>query len=90
MTVASDLDLIYAAQRARAGEINARRALEECTIALDTCNSVIQRLDDAGDFNTIRGDLQAALNAWWTIVKTARTDIAADTGIQEALDWRPS
>lgn len=89
MTVQTDLDTTWSEKEQREDAFQGRAALEDCTNNLDQCNATIQELVDSGNFNTIPTDLKQALNQWWTIIKTARTSIAANADIVTARNWRP-
>ena len=64
-----------------------RTMLVKCTKNINQCHKVIQEVVDSGNFNTLPNELKVVLNAWWVIIKTARTSIGADEDIMEVYDW---
>lgn len=89
MPVTTDLDQCWTEKTQREDAFAARAALEECTNNIDQCHQKIQEIVDSGNFATIPADLKAALNDWWTIVKTARTSIGTNADIMSVYNWRP-
>ena len=65
--------------------IEARAKLQNCFWTVQETNAAVQALADAGDLKTIDTNLKTALNAIWTIFKTAQTDIEA-LAIKDVLD----
>ena len=90
MTVQTDLDLTWAEKEQREDAFAGRAALEAVTQNLDEAHQTIQALVDSGQFNTIPPALKAALNQWWTIIKTARTSIGSNSDIMTTFNWRPT
>lgn len=89
MSVTTDLEQCWAEKTQREAVFTARAALENCTNNIEECHQKIQELVNSGSFDTIPTDLKKALNAWWGIVKTARTSIGTDGSIMSVFEWRP-
>lgn len=89
MTVLTDLDTIFLEKEQREDAFAGRAALEDCTNVIEQTHQTIQALVDSGSYNTIPTDLKAALNQWWTIIKTARSSIVSDSDIMDVFNWRP-
>ena len=90
MTVAADLETVWTSKEQADDAFVARAALENVTNTIEQTHQQIQAIVDAGNFNTIPVDLRTALNAWWTVVKTARTSIGGNADIMTIFNWRPT
>jgi len=89
MTALTDLQSTWVAQEQSQDAFSARAALEDATNNLDQATQRIQAIVDSGNFDTVPTDLKTALNDWWTILKTARSAIAANQDIVDVYLWRP-
>ena len=89
MPVLEDLNTTWEEKEQREDAFAARAALENATMTLNECHLKIQAIVDSGNFNTIPVDLKQTLNAWWTIVKTARVSIGSNADIMAVYEWRP-
>lgn len=89
MSVITDLNQCWTEKIQREDAFKARATLEDATNVLNECHQTIQALVDTGSFGTIPTDLKSTLNDWWTIIKTARTSIGADSDIMDVFNWRP-
>jgi len=89
MPVIDDLNNTWTEKEQAEDAFTARATLENATMVLDECHQKIQAIVDSGNFNTVPTDLKQALNAWWTIMKTARTSIAQNDDIMNVYNWRP-
>ena len=89
MTALSDLQATWTAQEQSQDAFSARAALEDATNNLDQATQRIQAIVDSGNFDTVPADLKTTLNDWWTILKDARTAIAANSDIVDVYLWRP-
>ena len=85
----TDLNTAWEEKGQREDAFKARAALEDCTETINDCHQTIQGIVDAGNFDTLPADLKATLNAWWIIIKTARTSIGTNPDIIDTLNWRP-
>ena len=89
MTALSDLQETWTEKEQAEDAFTARAALEDATNNLDEATQRIQAIVDSGNFNTVPADLKTALNDWWTILKTAKSAIAANPDIVAVYQWRP-
>ncbi len=89
MSVLTDLTTCWTEKKQREDAFTARATLENATNVLDECHRKIQEIVDGGSFGTIPVDLKNTLNAWWIIMKTARSSIAANSDIMDVYNWRP-
>ena len=89
MPVITDLETCWTEKKQREDTFAARMALENCTNVIEETHQTIQALVDSGSFGTIPTDLKATLNDWWTIMKTARSSIGANSDIMDVFNWRP-
>ncbi len=89
MTVVTDLNATWETKIQAGDAFVARATLEDVSRNIDEAHLKIQAIVDSGNFNTIPTDLKAALDDWWTIIKTARTGIGTNSDIMAILDWTP-
>ena len=89
MSALTDLAETWVEKNQAEDAFSARAALEDATNNLDQATQRIQAIVDSGNFDTVPTDLKTALNDWWTILKTARSAIAANQDIVDVYLWRP-
>lgn len=89
MPVLNDLNLCWEEKTQREATFEGRALLENLTTVLSETHDALTLIQASGNFDTIPTDLKIALNAWWTIFKTARTSIGGNANIMAVYNWRP-
>ena len=89
MSITTDLDSWWAVKRGYDKSNDAKGDFQNILWSLDEALDKLTAMNAAGEFDRLPATVKAEFISAWQKLNAVRTELKADEGFMEALNWKP-